>query len=74
MEPDSTAVINSSSVSKARAFPVKLSPSFPVIFATAPPGARLPRRILCVPRLVIERDALSGIYSPNVSSRFERVL
>src|SRR3984957_14678003 len=46
MEPDSMALTKSSSVSNVRARPVKPRPSLPVIFATAPPGARLPFKIL----------------------------
>lgn len=46
IEPVSTAVTNFSSVSNVRAFPVKFNPSFPVTLATAPPGAKLPRKIL----------------------------
>lgn len=42
IDPPSTACTNSSSESNTRAFPVKPKPSFPVIFAIAPPGARLP--------------------------------
>ena len=40
------ALTKSSSVSNVRARPVKPRPSLPVIFATAPPGARLPFKIL----------------------------
>ena len=39
----------SSSLSKTRALPVKRRPSLPLIFATAPPAARLPRRITRCP-------------------------
>ena len=42
IDPTSTACTNSSSESNTRAFPVNPRPSFPVIFAIAPPGARLP--------------------------------
>ena len=46
IDPLSTALTNSASESKVRALPVNPKPSLPVIFATAPPGARLPFRIL----------------------------
>lgn len=46
IDPASTACTNSSSESNTRAFPVNPRPSFPVIFATAPLGARLPVSIL----------------------------
>mmetsp|Transcript_50290 Transcript_50290/g.106880 ORF Transcript_50290/g.106880 Transcript_50290/m.106880 type:complete len:202 (+) Transcript_50290:215-820(+) len=39
----------SSSLSKTFALPVNLVPSLPVIFATAPSGHKLPRRILMLP-------------------------
>jgi hypothetical protein len=42
IDPASTACTNSSSESNTRAFPVNPRPSFPVIFAIAPAGARLP--------------------------------
>jgi hypothetical protein len=42
IDPLSTACTNSFSESNARAFPVNPRPSLPVIFAIAPPGARLP--------------------------------
>ena len=48
IEPDSTALTKASSESNVLAFPVNPRPSLPVILATAPPGARLPLRILCV--------------------------
>lgn len=43
---DSIAFATSSSLSKTRALPSKVRPSFPVIFETQPPVARLPRRML----------------------------
>jgi len=46
ISPFSTASTKASSVSNVLAFPVNSRPSFPVILATAPPGARLPFRIL----------------------------
>ena len=46
ISPFSTASTKASSVSNVLAFPVNSSPSFPVILATAPPGAKLPFRIL----------------------------
>ena len=46
IEPLSTALTNSSSELNARALPMKPNPSFPVILATAPPGARFPFSIL----------------------------
>ena len=46
IDPVSIARTKSSSVSKVRALPVKPSPSFPVILAIAPPGARLPLKTL----------------------------
>ena len=45
IEPDTSSLYRLSSRSKTMARPVKASPSLPVIFATAPPGARLPWRI-----------------------------
>jgi hypothetical protein len=47
ISPFSTTLTSASSESKVRARPVNPSPSLPVILATAPPGARFPRRILC---------------------------
>lgn len=46
ISPFSTASTKASSVSNVLAFPVNSSPSFPVILATAPPGAKLPFKIL----------------------------
>src|SRR5947209_4416151 len=42
--PVNNAAVTSSSESNTLAFPAKTVPSFPVIFATAPPGAKLPYR------------------------------
>ena len=43
----------SSSELKTRAVPLKMLPSFPVILATAPSSAKLPRRIIMCPSFLI---------------------
>lgn len=60
IDPLSTAFVKSSSVLKVRAFPVKPRPSLPVILATAPPGARLPFRILKCDDCIREKKANYG--------------
>mmetsp|Transcript_155268 Transcript_155268/g.476952 ORF Transcript_155268/g.476952 Transcript_155268/m.476952 type:complete len:265 (+) Transcript_155268:553-1347(+) len=49
--PCSRPLSIASSLSNTFARPVKVRPSFPVIFATAPSGAKFPRRILMFPVL-----------------------
>jgi hypothetical protein len=69
IEPDSTAETKASSESKVRAFPVNPRPSLPVILATAPPGAKLPRRILG--SLKNNRAIERRRDEPDVSSSFD---
>lgn len=68
IEPDSTAETKASSESNVRAFPVNPRPSLPVILATAPPGAKLPRRILV--SLEKSRGTEGRRDEPDVSSSF----
>ena len=77
MEPLSTAATNSSSESKVRAFPVNPRPSLPVILATAPPGAKLPFKILYWKKRGFERKPSTrsrGKFAPEVTSLFDGFL
>mmetsp|Transcript_19711 Transcript_19711/g.53171 ORF Transcript_19711/g.53171 Transcript_19711/m.53171 type:complete len:217 (-) Transcript_19711:778-1428(-) len=60
--PSSTALSMSSSQSKHSAVPSKLRPSLPVILATEPSGARLPKRIWRWPL------SLMGLESGKITS------
>lgn len=73
IDPLSTAATNSSSESNARALPTKPSPSFPVILATAPPGARFPFSILGQGRWTLLWSGVK-INQPNMSTWFNWVV
>ena len=66
MDPLSMAWTKSDSTSNARHLPLNCSPSLPVIFETAPPGARFPRRMLTV-------SLVPGVDPPNVTRLLDGV-
>mmetsp|Transcript_43205 Transcript_43205/g.92018 ORF Transcript_43205/g.92018 Transcript_43205/m.92018 type:complete len:209 (-) Transcript_43205:1238-1864(-) len=73
-----TASIMSSSASKHRAGPTKRVPSFPVIFPTAPSGARLPWRMAMCP---VALTGFSNVpmtscpaFRPGSSARFSAIV
>ena len=76
--PSSRARSMSSSESKTLAGPSKRSPSLPVIFATAPPGARLPRRMRICPVSLMGAPSGATMRWPSASgaapSRFSAIV
>jgi hypothetical protein len=78
MLPCSIAATNESSSSNARHLPEKVRPSFPVILATEPSGARLPLRILtrkniCMRQRKRWKAFHAGSHLPDVTRLLDRV-